>query len=109
VDRSFARLTNGSANSSGSKVHRYSSSFAVHLRCFRVPPPRYVAHLIPPEYCVDILTRISSYIRASEKVASLVLRDHMDHCVREALAHGENADEKVREMQVAVERFQKLD
>jgi CsoR family transcriptional regulator, copper-sensing transcriptional repressor len=49
------------------------------------------------------------YIRASEKVATLVLRDHMDHCVREALADGENADEKVRELQEAVERFLKLD
>jgi hypothetical protein len=29
--------------------------------------------------------------------------------VREALADGENADEKVREMQEAVERFLKLD
>jgi hypothetical protein len=29
--------------------------------------------------------------------------------VREALADGENADEKVRELQEAVERFLKLD
>ena len=61
------------------------------------------------KYCVDILTQISSYIHVSEKVAALVLRDHMDHCVREALADGENADEKVRELQEAVERFLKLD
>ena len=47
-------------------------------------------------------------LSASEKVATLVLRDHMDHCVREALADGENADEKVRELQEAVERFLKL-
>ncbi|MCA1718634.1 MAG: metal-sensitive transcriptional regulator [Actinobacteria bacterium] len=60
-------------------------------------------------YCVDILTQISSYIAASEKVASLVLRDHMDHCVREALEDGNKADEKVRELQEAVERFIKLD
>jgi DNA-binding FrmR family transcriptional regulator len=71
---------------------------------------RGVQRMIDEEkYCVDILTQISSYIRASEKVASLVLRDHMDHCVREALADGENADEKVRELQEAVERFLKLD
>lgn len=70
---------------------------------------RGVQRMIDEEkYCVDILTQISSYIRASEKVATLVLRDHMDHCVREALADGENADEKVRELQEAVERFLKL-
>ena len=54
------------------------------------------------KYCVDILTQISSYIRVSAKVATLVLRDHMDHCVREALADGENADEKVRGLQEAL-------
>jgi CsoR family transcriptional regulator, copper-sensing transcriptional repressor len=71
---------------------------------------RGVQRMIDEEkYCVDILTQISSYIRASENVALLVLRDHMDHCVREALADGENADEKVRELQEAVERFLKLD
>jgi len=60
-------------------------------------------------YCVDILTQISSYIAASEKVASMVLNDHMDHCVREALEDGTKADEKVRELQEAVERFIKLE
>ncbi len=60
-------------------------------------------------YCVDILTQISSYIAASEKVASLVLRDHMDHCVREAVRDGSKADEKVAELAEAVERFIKLD
>jgi DNA-binding FrmR family transcriptional regulator len=70
---------------------------------------RGVQRMIEEKYCVDILTQSSSYIHASEKVASLVLRDHMDHCVREALADGKNADEKVRELQEAVERFLKLD
>ncbi len=60
-------------------------------------------------YCIDILTQISSYIAASEKVASLVLRDHMDHCVREAVTDNEKADEKIAELAEAVERFIKLD
>ena len=59
-------------------------------------------------YCVDILTQISSYIAASEKVASLVLRDHMD-CVREAVTDGAKADEKIAELAEAVERFVKMD
>jgi len=60
-------------------------------------------------YCVDILTQISSYIAVYEKVASLVLKDHMEHCVKEALEDSTKADEKVRELQEAVERFIKLD
>ena len=60
-------------------------------------------------YCVDILTQISSYIAASAKVASLVLRDHMEHCVREAVTDGAKADEKIAELAEAVERFVKMD
>ncbi len=71
---------------------------------------RGVQRMIDEEaYCIDILTQISSYIAASEKVASLVLKDHMDHCVREALEDGTKAEEKVQELQEAVERFIKLD
>lgn len=71
---------------------------------------RGVQRMIEEEkYCVDILTQIGSYISASERVASLVLKDHMDHCVKAALEDGENADEKVRELQEAVDRFLKLD
>jgi len=58
-------------------------------------------------YCVDILTQISSYIAASEKVASLVLRDHMDHCVREAVTDRAKANEKITELAEAVDRFKK--
>ncbi len=60
-------------------------------------------------YCVDILIQISSYIAASEKVASMVLKDHMDHCVREALEDGSKAEEKIQELSEAVDRFIKLD
>jgi DNA-binding FrmR family transcriptional regulator len=71
---------------------------------------RGVQRMIEEEkYCVDILTQISSYIAASEKVASLVLKDHMEHCVRAALEDGNLADEKIQELTEAVDRFIKLD
>ena len=56
-------------------------------------------------YCVDILTQIASIVSASEKVALILLKDHVEHCVREAIENGEQADEKVTELRVAVERF----
>jgi CsoR family transcriptional regulator, copper-sensing transcriptional repressor len=71
---------------------------------------RGVQRMIDEEaYCVDILTQISSYIAASERVASMVLKDHMNHCVREALEDGSKAEEKVQELSEAVDRFIKLD
>jgi DNA-binding FrmR family transcriptional regulator len=56
-------------------------------------------------YCVDILTQISSVISASEKVATILLKDHVEHCVRESIEKGESADEKIEELTAAVERF----
>ena len=59
-------------------------------------------------YCVDILTQIASLVAASERVASILLEDHMDHCVREALENGENVGEKIEEIKAAVERFRRI-
>ena len=56
-------------------------------------------------YCVAILTQIASIVSASEKVALLLLEDHVEHCVREAVEDGKKADEKVAELSTAVERF----
>jgi DNA-binding FrmR family transcriptional regulator len=56
-------------------------------------------------YCVEILTQIASVISASEKVALILLEDHVEHCVREAIEDGEKADDKVVELGAAVERF----
>jgi CsoR family transcriptional regulator, copper-sensing transcriptional repressor len=56
-------------------------------------------------YCVEILTQIASIVSASEKVALILLEDHVEHCVREAIGDGQKADEKVAELAAAVERF----
>lgn len=59
-------------------------------------------------YCVDILTQIASLVAASERVASILLEDHMDQCVREALENGESAGDKIEEIKAAVERFRRI-
>lgn len=56
-------------------------------------------------YCVDVLTQISSVVSAMEKVGALLLKDHVEHCVRESIEKGEGADEKIEELTSAVERF----
>ena len=57
-------------------------------------------------YCVDILTQIGSVVSASEKVATILLKDHVEHCVRESIEKGGlEADEKTEELTAAVERF----
>jgi CsoR family transcriptional regulator, copper-sensing transcriptional repressor len=56
-------------------------------------------------YCVDILTQISSIVSATEKVGAILLKDHVEHCVRESIENGEDAEEKIEELTEAVERF----
>jgi DNA-binding FrmR family transcriptional regulator len=56
-------------------------------------------------YCVEILTQIASVVSASQKVALVLLEDHVEHCVREAIEDGEKADEKAAELAATVDRF----
>lgn len=58
------------------------------------------------KYCVDILTQLSSVIAASEKVGLIVLRDHIQGCVRDAVIR-ENGEASVQELIDVVERFLK--
>ena len=59
-------------------------------------------------YCIDILTQIASAVSALKKVGTIVLRDHVEHCVRESIQNGEGADEKIEELTAAVERLLKV-
>jgi DNA-binding FrmR family transcriptional regulator len=57
-------------------------------------------------YCIDVLTQISAATKALESVALELLGDHLNHCVREAVAGGgPDADEKVREANAAIARL----
>jgi DNA-binding FrmR family transcriptional regulator len=56
-------------------------------------------------YCIDVLTQIASVVSALEKVGTILLKDHVEHCVRESIENGEDADEKIEELTAAVERF----
>ena len=58
-------------------------------------------------YCIDILTQIAAVTTALESVAAKILEDHVNHCVRGALASGDEAvaAQKSRELLEAVNRF----
>jgi DNA-binding FrmR family transcriptional regulator len=57
-------------------------------------------------YCIDVLTQISAVTRALQGVALELLEDHLDHCVRDAVAHGgPDADAKVAEANAAIARL----
>ena len=60
-------------------------------------------------YCIDILTQIAAVKTALEQVGAKLLEGHVTHCVRDAIASGDEqaADEKTAEMLDAVQRFVK--
>ena len=55
-------------------------------------------------YCIDVLTQVSAIKAALDSVALRLLQDHTEHCVIEAVQAGKG-DEKVRELNEAVERL----
>src|SRR3954469_23303623 len=57
------------------------------------------------KYCIDILTQVSAMTSALQSVALGLLEDHLDHCVRGAVASGEDADAKLKEASAAIARL----
>jgi DNA-binding FrmR family transcriptional regulator len=58
-------------------------------------------------YCIDVLTQIAAVKTALESLAFQILDDHVNHCVADALASGDEsaAAEKSQELLAAVHRF----
>ena len=58
-------------------------------------------------YCVDILTQIRAARAALRRVEESVLREHVEHCVAQAIRSGDAAEQKkkVEELLAVVGRF----
>jgi CsoR family transcriptional regulator, copper-sensing transcriptional repressor len=59
------------------------------------------------KYCVDVLNQLSSVMAATQKVANIIMKDHIQGCVREALTHDDRGEEHVNELISVVEKFTK--
>lgn len=55
-------------------------------------------------YCIDVLTQVGAVKAALDAVALLLLQDHTEHCVVDAIQAGDGS-QKVRELNQAVERL----
>jgi DNA-binding FrmR family transcriptional regulator len=58
-------------------------------------------------YCVDILTQLRAARAALKRVEESVLRDHVEHCVAQAIRSGDHAEQqaKVEELVDVLGRF----
>ena len=57
-------------------------------------------------YCIDVLTQVGAIKAALDGVALMLLNDHTEHCVVEAIRSGDGSA-KVRELNDAVARLVK--
>jgi DNA-binding FrmR family transcriptional regulator len=58
------------------------------------------------QYCIDILTQISSLTAALQGVAIGLLDDHLKHCVADAMhGDGDTLDSKLEEASQAIARL----
>jgi DNA-binding FrmR family transcriptional regulator len=57
-------------------------------------------------YCIDIVTQISAIRAAFRRVEEELLRDHVAHCVEDAIATGNRAEQrqKVAELMSVLQR-----
>ncbi len=54
--------------------------------------------------CEDILSQINAAKSALNKAGQVILQGHIQHCIRDALEHGD-ADQTIERFTKAVERF----
>jgi DNA-binding FrmR family transcriptional regulator len=45
-------------------------------------------------YCIDVVTQISAVRAALRKVEEEILRDHVGHCVKHAIASGNKSEQR---------------
>ena len=57
------------------------------------------------KYCVDVLNQLSSVIAGTNKVAAIIMKDHIKGCVRDAIVRNDHSDEYVNELVEVVERY----
>jgi DNA-binding FrmR family transcriptional regulator len=71
---------------------------------------RGIARMVEEDrYCLDIITQISAVRAALKRVEEEVLRDHMTHCIEDAIASGDAGEQrrKVAELMDVLARTQR--
>jgi DNA-binding FrmR family transcriptional regulator len=89
-------------------MHGYSADTATYLtRLRRIEGQvRGLQRLIEEDtYCIDVLTQISATTRALQGVALALMDDHLRHCVAEAAADPDEAEQKLAEASAVIKRL----
>ena len=55
--------------------------------------------------CEDVLLQLSAVKSAINNTGKIILQDHIEHCIVDAVEHGDK--EALKELEVAIDRFVK--
>lgn len=56
---------------------------------------RGIARMVEEDrYCIDIVNQVQAALAALERVEEVVLKDHVAHCVEEAIRSGDAEDQR---------------
>ena len=53
--------------------------------------------------CSEVLIQLSAVVAAVKSVSRVILKDHIEHCVTDAVFHGD--DETIEELKKAIDKF----
>ena len=57
------------------------------------------------EDCSEVLLQLSAVISALNSTGRVILKDHIEHCIVDAVEHGDR--EAIKELERAIDRFMK--
>ena len=59
------------------------------------------------KYCVDVLNQLYSIVAGTQKVAAIIMKDHVQGCVKDAINCDDHSEDYVNELATVVERYSK--
>ncbi len=94
----FFRTDQGRTHMAKTKAHRHASAIDAEAKARALDglkriegQVRGLQRMIEDErYCADVLTQISAVHEALRKVGKLLMRNHLEHCVTDALRSGDS-------------------
>lgn len=99
------------ANESRGANHGYTPAKQAYLRRLKLVEGqvRGVARMVDEDqYCIDVLNQVAAATSALKSVSLELLKDHLEHCVAEAVRTGEDeAQQKFDEAIQAIKRLTK--
>lgn len=104
-----SHVSHAAQDDTDAPVHGYTENKAEYLRRLKriEGQARGLQRMVDENvYCIDILTQVSAMTKALESFALLMLDEHLNHCVAQAVQEGgEVADAKLSEASAAIARL----